>query len=460
MDEKPRKKMLISALQQMTVQHTSAGFWRHPKARSNEYNSLDFWVEYAQRLEAGGYDTLFFADIIGIPNIYRGGDNAFAVEHGVEVPAVDPSVAIAAIAQATSTIGLALTLSTTYEHPYTLGRKLSSLDHFTKGRFGWNIVTSPFKSAAVELGLDEQMSHDERYERADEFMEVIYKLLEGSWEDDAVLVDREAGRYSDPAKVHEIKHRGKYFTVPGIHVAEPSPQRTPLLFQAGQSSRGVQFAGKHAEGVFLASVKAEQAKQQVAAIRAEAQAAGRNPDDVKILSFMTVITAESDAAAEAKLEEYYQYFDYEAQLSLMGANFGIDLYGVDPDQTLDDFESDSIRGLLEAYTKRDPDRRWTIREIAMAHRLCGPAGALIVGGPETVADALEEWQRISDCDGFMFSNTAPPLLAEDIIDYVMPVLRERGLVGPVPTEPATLRERIFSDGDRLPERHPAAAFRR
>jgi long-chain alkane monooxygenase len=459
MEEKPRKKMLMSALHQMTVQHTSAGFWRHPNARSNEYKSLDFWIEYAQRLEAGGFDTLFFADIIGIPNIYRNGDNAFAVEYGMEVPAVDPSVAIAAIAQATSSIGLALTLSTTYEHPYLLARKLSSLDHFTGGRFGWNVVTSPFKSAAVELGLTEQMPHDQRYDRADEFMEVIYKLLEGSWEDDAVLIDRKSGRYSDPAKVHEIDHKGTYFSVPGIHVAEPSPQRTPLLFQAGSSSRGKQFAGKHAEGVFLASVKAQDAKAQIASIRAEAEAAGRNPNDVKILSFMTIVAAESDEAAEAKAADYYQYFDYEGQLALMSANFGIDLFDVDPDQTLEGFESDAVRGLLENYTKRDPNQRWTIRDIVMAHRLCGPGGALIIGGPETIADKLEEWQRISDCDGFMFSNTAPPLLVEDIIDYVVPVLRERGLVDPVPTEATTLRERIFGNGDRLPDTHPAAAFR-
>jgi len=455
----PKKKMLLNAFHMTTIQHTSTGFWRHPRARTEEYKSLDLWIEYAKILEEGGFDTLFFADLVAFPNTYADGSSEFAVEHAMEVPAIDPSYVIPAVARETTSLGFALTFTTSYEHPYFLARTLSTLDHITDGRVGWNIVTSFSKTAAIAIGDDNPIPHDERYDRADEFMEVTYKLLEGSWEDDAVLVDRESGRFSDPAKVHEIHHEGKYYNIPGIHVSEPSPQRTPVLFQAGSSARGQQFSGRHAEGVFLASIKPEDAKVQISQIRAQAKTAGRRPDDVKIVCLMTVVAAESDEAARAKAEDYFQYFDYEGQMAIISNNFGIDLSKVDPESTLDDYTSDAIQGILEIFTKRDPDRTWMVRDIVNAHRLGGP-GPLLIGGPETIADELEEWMRISDADGFMFSNSVLPVLTTDFIEFVVPVLRERGLIDPAPSgEPVTLRQRIFGAGDRLPARHPGAAYR-
>lgn len=220
--------------------------WRHP---SQEKQTLVHWIKMAQMLEENKFHGIFFADVLGIYDVYK--STGPALTSGAQIPILDIALLISAMAHATKKISFGITASTTYENPYSLARKYSTLDQITDGRIGWNIVTSYLQSAADSFGFDQQVEHDERYAMADEFMEVVYKLLEGSWEDDAVEANKKTGIYTNPEKVHKIDHTGKYYKCAGPNLVDPSPQRTPFLLQAGASKAGKAFASAHSECMFL-----------------------------------------------------------------------------------------------------------------------------------------------------------------------------------------------------------------
>lgn len=220
------------------VAHQSPGLWVHPEDQSYRYKDIEYWVELAQLLEKGRFDGLFIADVIGIYDVY-GNDKTTAVREATQVPVNDPILLVSAMAHATEHLGFGITCSTTFEHPYTFARRMSTLDHLTKGRVGWNIVTSYLESGTKNIDIGDRFLHSERYNIAEEYLEVCYKLWEGSWEDDAVIKDRDRKIFTDPAKVHEINHHGKYFNVPGIHLCEPSPQRTPVYIKQALQREGV-----------------------------------------------------------------------------------------------------------------------------------------------------------------------------------------------------------------------------
>ena len=244
-------RLRFNAFSMNCVSHIHHGQWVRPEGRSMDYTDLDAWIELAQLLERGKFDALFLADVVGTYAAY-GGNRDAAVEEGLQTPVNDPSLLIPAMAAATENLGFAFTQSVLQEQPFNFARRLSTLDHLTKGRVGWNIVTSYLPDAARNLGYGGLPSHEDRYRRAEEYMQVIYKLLEGSWEEDAVVRDLERGIYSDPAKIHDIDHHGEFYPdVPGPHLAEPSPQRTPVLFQAGASEWGRDFAARNAEAIFI-----------------------------------------------------------------------------------------------------------------------------------------------------------------------------------------------------------------
>ena len=375
-----------------------------------------------------------------------------------QVPVNDPFFQVPAMAAVTKHLGFGVTSALTYEQPYALARKFSTLDHLTKGRVAWNVVTSYLNSAAVNLGLKQQISHDERYDIADEFLDVTYKLWEGSWDEDAVLRDRERGIFTDPSKVHPIGHKGKYYDVPGIHLSEPSPQRTPVIFQAGASSRGRAFAAKHAEGVFISPATAEQAREVSDDIRNRAVAAGRSRDSVKVFTLLTVITGESDEAAQAKYRDYLSYANGEGMLSFYGGWTGIDFSEYDPDQPLEAIDNDSIRSVLELLATADPDRKWTPRDI-IKHRSIGGLGPVLVGGPKTVADEMERWVDVGGIDGFNLAYAITPGTFEDLVEFIVPELQRRGRVRTA-YEGETLRENLL-DGTSsyAADDHPAARYR-
>ncbi|GAB3615885.1 LLM class flavin-dependent oxidoreductase [Okibacterium endophyticum] len=439
------------------VTHQAPGLWRHPENRADRYNTLEYWTDLAQTLERGKFDAVFLADVVGLHDVYRA-SAAAALTDAAQVPVGNPLLQVPAMAAATSRIGFGVTVALTYEQPYALARTFSTLDHFTNGRIGWNVVTSYLDSAAKNLGLDRQIPHDERYVIADEFLDVTYKLWEGSWEDGAVRRDRESGVFTDATKVHPITHRGEHFDVPGIHLSEPSPQRTPVIFQAGASSKGREFAAKHGEAVFINGIVPELTRKTTDDIRARAEANGRPGETVKILTLVTVITAETDELAQAKYESYRDYVSLEGALALYGGWSGLDLSGFDPDEPLKYVDTDAARSALAIFTNADPERDWTPRDIAHYAGI-GGIGPVIVGSPSTVADELERWVEVGGVDGFNLAYVITPGSFEEFVDLVVPELQRRGRVWDDYPE-GTLRERLNGSGSpAVPGWHPAHRYR-
>ena len=440
------------------VEHVTAGNWRTPGDQSHRYTDLAYWQEVARTAERGGFDGVFFADVRGVYDVY-GDDRETAIEKAVQTPSGDPQAVVPAMAAVTDRLGFAVTRSTTYVHPYQLARELSTLDHLTDGRIAFNIVTSYLESAARNLGLDERMDHDDRYDRADEFMDVCYRLWEESWEDDAVVRDRDRGVYTDPEKVHAVDFEGDWFDVPGPHGCEPSPQRTPVLYQAGSSERGREFAADNAEAVFVSQPTEQGVRDYVDDLRERAEAKGRDPDELLFFPGVVPIVGETEEVAERKHEAYAANVDTEATLALLSGFTDVDFSELDPDQRVEHIETEAIQGVINAFTKNDPDRDWTVREVAEFAGL-GSTSPLVVGDPEQVADELQYWYEDVGVDGFNVKEVVRPGTLRDFVDMVVPVLRERGLVR---EEYAgeTLRENLFEEAGRtrLAEDHPARSSR-
>src|SRR5690606_24412704 len=389
MPEIPRQ-IRFNAFDMNCVAHQASGLWRHPQDRSRDYNKLSYWTELAKLLERGRFDGIFIADVLGTYDVY-GGTNEAPITHGAQVPVNDPLMLVSAMASVTEHLGFGVTAGTAYEHPYPFARRMTTLDHLTNGRVGWNVVTGYLPSAARNMGHDDQMEHDERYAHADEYLEVLYKLWEGSWEDDAVVVDREAGVFTDPSKVHDIGHEGKYFTVPGIHISEPSPQRTPVIYQAGASPRGIEFAAGNAEAIFVAAPHKTALKETVGRIRDALEAAGRDRYSARIYTLLTVVTDATPEAAQAKYEEYRSYASPEGALVFMSGWMGIDLSQFDLDEPIGNVKSNAIQSSLENVRRAGEDGRVrTLRELALENAI-GGLGPTIVGSGEEIADQLQEW---------------------------------------------------------------------
>lgn len=450
------KQIRLNAFAMNTVGHLSPGLWRHPRDQARRYTDLHYWIELARTLERGKIDGLFIADVLGVYDVYHGGPE-HALQHAAQVPANDPLQLVPAMAAATEHLGFGVTASVSFEHPYPFARRMSTLDHLTRGRAGWNIVTSYLESGARNIGLKQQLNHAQRYALAAEYLEVCYKLWEASWEDDAVVADAERGVYADPAKVHPIAHKGAHFEVPGFHLSEPSPQRTPVLYQAGASSRGKAFAAGNAECVFVAAPTRHILRNQVADLRRQAEAHGRKGSDLLVFNQLTVIVAPTDAEAQARLREYREYASQDGALTLMSGWTGIDFGQYAPDQVLRQVESNAIQSAVDAFTAADPSRTWTTAEIADYCALGGD-GPLLVGSPQSVADELQAWVEETDVDGFNLSSIVAPETFVDIVDLLVPELQARGLFKR-DYEAGSLRHKLFGQGDRLAEPHPAARLR-
>ncbi|MDN5757529.1 MAG: NtaA/DmoA family FMN-dependent monooxygenase [Tomitella sp.] len=446
------RQITLSAFTMGCSGHQSLGTWALPGEKSRHYNTLGYWTDLARLLDRGGFDTLFIADVLGVYDVYGDSPDA-ALRSGAQVPLIDPLPALAAMAAVTENLGFGATVATTYERPYAFARTMSSLDHLTGGRVGWNIVTSYLESAARNLGLDSQVAHDKRYEIADEFMDVCYKLWEGSWEDDAVVLDERSQLYTDPDKVHPIEHHGEYFDVPGIALTEPSPQRTPVLFQAGASPRGIEFAGKHAELSFVVGDTPESVRTTVDRIRASGAEKGRSRDDLKVLAGVAVVVAETDHAARALLDQYEAAGNAEGGLTLFGGWTGLDLAKIDSTVPMDSTGGDAIRSATAMFGAKD----WTAEELGQ-YIAVGGFTPVIVGDPQTVTDELERWIDVAGIDGFNLTSIHMPHSYESFIELVVPELRKRGRLRDGPAEGDTLREKLGFGGPHL-QNHRAAEIR-
>ncbi|UQD72214.1 LLM class flavin-dependent oxidoreductase [Bradyrhizobium japonicum] len=452
------KQIRLNAFAMNCVAHQSPGLWTHPRDRTAEYNRLPYWIDLARTLERGRFDGLFLADVLGVYDVYGNSPDA-ALRNAAQTPSNEPLLLLSAMAAVTQNLGFGVTSNLSFEPPYPFARRMSTLDHLTEGRIGWNVVTGYLDSAARGAGKDKQTGHDDRYDIADEYMEVVYKLWEGSWEDDAVLRDRARGIFTDPSKVHRINHESANYRINNtIHLSEPSPQRTPVLYQAGTSPRGRQFAAKHAECVFMSGPSAKIIAPRVSAIRQEAAAFGRNPAEILMFNMMTIILGNTEAEAAAKYADYRSHISPEGALALMSGWTGIDFSGYELDQQVRHVQNDAGRSALDNVTRGDPDRVWTVRDV-IEHVGIGGAGPVVVGTPESVADKIEDWFEKTDVDGLNVAFAISPGDFEDIADMLVPELTKRGRYKPEYAK-GTLREKLFGGGRaRLDAPHPAAGYR-
>jgi FMN-dependent oxidoreductase (nitrilotriacetate monooxygenase family) len=451
------KQIRLNAFDMACVGHQSPGLWTHPDDRADSYNTLEYWTDLARLLERGKFDALFLADVLGIYDVYKGSPRT-ALEQAVQVPVNDPMMLVSAMALVTEHLGFGVTCALSYELPYPFARRMSTLDHLTKGRIGWNIVTGYLESAARGMGLERQVAHDGRYDVAEDYMQATYKLWEASWEDGAVLRDRAGRRFADADKIHRIRHEGPHFKVDAIHLCEPSPQRTPVLFQAGASTRGRDFAARHAECVFINGPSKKVIGGIAADLRRRAAVAGRDPADLVIFTMMTVITDRTSRAARDKYRDYLGHVSEEGALALMSGWTGLDFGAMQPDEVVRFTDkADAMTSALEAFTTADPDRTWTVGEIAR-HAAIGGRGPMLVGSGAEVADALQSWVDDTGVDGFNLAYVLTPGSFADIVDLVVPELQARG-VYKRDYAPGTLREKLFGRGPRLPASHPAAVVR-
>jgi alkanesulfonate monooxygenase SsuD/methylene tetrahydromethanopterin reductase-like flavin-dependent oxidoreductase (luciferase family) len=379
------RPLRFAAFVMNTTRDPSEGTWRRTLASQADFDDLEHWVRLARTLERGRFDAVFFADAVGHNARWRRDTRGYP-EARFQAPDDDPSVLAGAIAYVTSHLGIALTASILQEDPVSFARRVSTLDHASKGRIAWNIADDP-------PGM-----------WTEEYVDVTYKLWEGSWEEDALRQDGRAGSQAGDGKVHRINHRGPRYTVTGPHLASPSPQRTPLLFRAGASEAERAFAAKNAEAIFIRSPSPAAAAHDTADIRSRAVGHGRLPEDIKFFQGLSVVTGATEATARRKAAE------------------------------LDERASDAAQ--LSPYSA---------------------AGGRMVGTPEQIADELAKW-RDAGIDGVNLVNAGSPELYEEFVDYVAPVLQGRGLMQRDYAE-GTLRHKLFGRGDRLPERHPAARYR-
>ncbi len=446
-------ELIFNAFVMNTGSHIQHGLWRHPDARQADFADVRVWIDLAKTLEAGLFDAIFFADVVGLYGPLHG-DYAVNVREGLQIPSNDPSVLLSALAVNTEHLGLALTSSVLQAHPFEFARRASTLDHISQGRLAWNVVTSTQENAARNFGHERLTDHDERYEWAEEYLDVVYKLWEGSWDDGALLKDRARGVFGDHTRIHKIHHVGKRYRVEGPHLPAPSPQRTPFLFQAGSSPAGRRFAARHAEGQFISAPHPAAAAELIAETRALAREFGRDGNDIKFLQGFVFVIGSTEEEARRQEAEFDAYVSVDGFLA--HANVGVSQdtgRPYPPDTLLADIRTNGGRSHIEWLRKAMPGREPTVADLA---GLVSRRHPRLVGTPETIADQLQQWQA-AGIDGVNVINWTIPGSYEAINAHLLPVLQKRGLAK-YEYRRGSLRNKIFGH-DRLPARHPGARYR-
>jgi FMN-dependent oxidoreductase (nitrilotriacetate monooxygenase family) len=451
------KTVFLGAFEEFTPNFISNA-WSHPRSDTKDFATLAYWQNMARQLEAGGFDFLFLAEAIGYPMRPDGSVPDAVVREAVQVPVHDPMTLVSALAATVDRLGIAVTASTTAQNVNLNARAFATLDHLTNGRVAWNVVTSDNQHALVKLlGQQQVTPHDERYARATEFLELSLKLWEGAWEDDAIVHDKATRTYADPSKVHRITHDGDYFHLDGYFTAIPSPQRTPFLLQAGTSPAGRAFAGRFAECVFIQDRDLDAAARNVADLRARAAAAGRDPQDIKVMDAISIIVGSTEEEAQRLRAELDATPSREAAAALYLGWSGVDLMAYPLDATLDSVSTEVGKTMLGMFQKGDASP--TIAEI-LELITSSIGGIRVTGTAESVADQLQHIVEVTDIDGFLIEYTYGGMASyRDFIDQVIPILRARGTL---PEEPrsGSMRRRILGhDSDRLPDTHPGAHYR-
>jgi len=413
-----QRQLHLGAFMRPVTIHTGA--WRYPGAVPDANINFPLMQRMARKLEAGRFDAFFMADHLGLLNMPMG-----ALRRSHTVSSFEPLTLLAALAGTTEKIGLVATASTTYEAPYHVARRFASLDHISGGRAGWNIVTTYNPDAAMNFGLDEALGHDERYERAREFYDVVTGLWDG-FADDAFVRDVESGIYFDPAKLHVLDHKDKHYSVRGpLNIGRP-PQGWPVIVQAGASEAGRKLAAETAEMVFANEHTLESARAYYADVKARAALAGRNPEHLHIMPALMIVVGETAAEAAAKRARLDSLVHIESGMPSLSQTMGHDMSAYDPDGPLPDIpeteQSRSGRARMIALAERE---NLTIRQLAA--KAGSHSGLTFAGTPGTIADEMEAWLTARGCDGFIVQFPFVPEGLDDVVDQVIPELQRRGL---------------------------------
>lgn len=425
--------------------------WRYPASQRHRFDELSYWLEIARICEDARFDFLFLADAWGWAEI-DGRRPDICTTESLDLPRLDPAIVAAALLASTRQLGLVITASTLLEQPYALARRLASLDHLSGGRLGWNIVTTGTADTAVQAFGVPMVPHDERYEMAEDFMELVYELWEGAWEPDALERDK-ARRFADPAKVHRVDHEGPYFRSHGFGNTSYSPQGTPVLFQAGSSPAGRAFGGRHAEAAFLGGGSATVLAEQAAAIRAEAVRAGRRPDAVKVMTSFDCVVAPTREEARAKHASILAAQNPDVAVASYAMFTGLDLSSYGPDTPMSELRTELSQTQVTRFAGQ------TVGQVLQDWATHGVGAVPFVGSAEEVADHICSLTEEADLDGILLHPQVQPTSTTDFVELVLPILRARG-VAPVDATSPTLRQRLLGGaGPTLPDDHPGAAHR-
>ena len=420
-----RQMTLVAFLQAQNCTNLASS-WRHPLSRTDTW-SPDYYRHVGRLLEDGKFHLGFFDDRLSMPDMY-GRDHGHTVRHGIRCVKLDALTVLTVMGMATERLGLGATYSTSYYEPFHVARLFATLDLMTQGRAAWNVVTSLNDGEAQNMGRDEVIEHDLRYDRADEFMQVVLGHWD-TWEDDAIVQDQASGLFADPEKVHRLDHQGRYFRSRGPFTVPRSPQGRPVIIQAGQSGRGKAFGAQWGEVIFVVYPSLEAGKRDYAELKADVAGFGRDPEHVKITHLVNTVAAASKAEAEDKwavIEKLPLEID---ALSLLSEALNFDFARKGMDEAFSDAEMAEISGLqairdrvVQASGNKNPTARDFIH-FSGRGRVHNP----IVGGPKEVADRLEQWFVAPACDGFVVSATHVPGAYEDFVRFVVPELQRRGL---------------------------------
>lgn len=387
----------------------------------------EYFQRVARTLEEGKFDMAFFDDRLALPDIY-GNSHRDTVKYGVRATKLEPTTVLMAMAMATSRLGLGATYSTTYYEPYHVARLYATLDLMTKGRVAWNVVTSMNDSEAANFGHEEHLEHDLRYDRADEFMEVVMGHWD-TWADDAIINDKISEIFADPDKVRRLDHVGKFFKSRGPLSVPRSQQGHPVILQAGQSGRGLAFAARWAEVVFCKYPTLEGGKKQYKGFKDAVAAAGRDPALLRVAPELKIIVGETESIAKEKRDLIASLSRPIDGLTMIGETLNIDFSDRPYDQPFTDAELaavswQSLRDkVIQVSGKKNPSVRDFVEASGRGTLNDGPC---FVGTPTQVADQMQEWFE-SACDGFVLSGTTVPGTYEDIVRLVVPELQRRGL---------------------------------
>ena len=420
-----RQMILVGFLQAQNCTNIASS-WRHPQSRTDSW-SPDFYRHIGRVLEVGKFHLGFFDDRLSMPDMY-GRNHAHTVQHGIRCVKLDALTVLTVMGMATERLGLGATYATSYYEPFHVARIFATLDLMTNGRAAWNVVTSLNDGEAQNMGREEVIGHDLRYDRADEFMDIVLGHWD-AWEDDAIVQDKTSGLFAKPDKVHRLDYQGRYFRSRGVFTVPRSAQGHPVIIQAGSSGRGKIFGARWGEVIFVVYPNVEVGKRDYAAFKAEVARFNRDPDQVKVTHLINTVAAATKAEAEDKWAAIKKLPLEIDALSLLSEalNFDFAKKGMDEQFTEDELQQMSgLQGIRDRVLSACGTKKPTVRdfvEISGRGRVHNP----IVGGPTEIADQLEAWFAAPACDGFVLSATHVPGAYEDFVRFVVPELQRRGL---------------------------------